>query len=365
MEKRSMTEKPNKRIMGVRALASVLVALMFFAGIFAVSTTPAEAASGAKLSAGSVTVAMGGSRTIKLYNAKEGKWTLRSNGVAKIKKRSRQYVTVVPLKAGTTTLTCKVGRKTLKCKVRILNNSIGKPAKLFDDDTFFCLAGSPREVTVYIPEGDRIDSMSYNRKIGTVRIVKTTRIEPDDEDDCTMTEYTLSVRGLKPGKMKLDLMIARSDGSSSVDSRAFIFINDFRGRAKVKKTSANYAKWRRKTISSMVSADMTTWEIIGAIDTLISTGRYSSRGGATGIQLWYGTNGTCVSGAQMMDDFMKDLGIKSKIHFMGKAKNSVDINHLRVQYGKQHKNTWITLGGKRYELNPQPGIPWPAGVVMR
>ena len=115
----------------------------------------------------------------------------------------------------------------------------------------------------------------------------------------------------------------------------------------------------------MVSADMTTWQIIDAIGTLISTGKYSSKGGATGMQLWYGGNGTCISGATMMDDFMGDLGITSKVHFMGNSGGSTDIYGYGIFYGTQHKNTWIKLGGKRYELNPQPGMAWPIGIVKR
>ena len=110
---------------------------------------------------------------------------------------------------------------------------------------------------------------------------------------------------------------------------------------------------------------MSTWEIIDAIGALISTGKYSTKGGATGMQLWYGGNGTCVSGAKMMNDFMKDLGVSSKIHFMGNKGRSVDIFGYNAMYASQHKNTWVTLGGKRYELNPQPGMMWPLGIVKR
>ena len=110
---------------------------------------------------------------------------------------------------------------------------------------------------------------------------------------------------------------------------------------------------------------MSTWEIIDAVGTLISTGRYSMKGGATGLQLWYGGNGTCVSGAKMMNDFMKDLGVKCMVHFAGNDAFPVDIYGYNVGYGSGHKNVRVTLGGKRYELNPQPGIPWPLGTVRR
>ncbi len=110
---------------------------------------------------------------------------------------------------------------------------------------------------------------------------------------------------------------------------------------------------------------MTTWEIINALGTLIDSGKYGMKGGATGMQLWYGGNGTCVSGAKMMKDFMDDLGIKSSIHFMGNKRGAKDINGWYIMYASQHKNTWVTLGGKTYELNPQPGQMWPIGIVKR
>ena len=98
---------------------------------------------------------------------------------------------------------------------------------------------------------------------------------------------------------------------------------------------------------------------------LISSGKYGTKGGVSAKQLWYGGNGTCVSGALMMDDFMKDLGINSKVKFMGNKGGSVDIYGYSIMYMSQHKNTWIRLGGKRYELNAQPGGMWPIGTVKR
>ena len=83
------------------------------------------------------------------------------------------------------------------------------------------------------------------------------------------------------------------------------------------------------------------------------------------MQLWYGGNGTCVSGAKMMHDFMNDLGIRSKVHFAGKDKGPKDIYGNYMQYNKGHKNIYITMGGKTYEVNPQPGVPWPLGTVAR
>ena len=115
----------------------------------------------------------------------------------------------------------------------------------------------------------------------------------------------------------------------------------------------------------MASEDMSTWEIIDAIGKLIASGKYSNKGGVSGIQLWYGGNGTCISGAKMMDDFMSDLGISCKVHFAGKDTGPTDIFGNRIFYNSQHKNVRITLKGKKYELNPQPEFPWPIGTVKR
>ena len=67
----------------------------------------------------------------------------------------------------------------------------------------------------------------------------------------------------------------------------------------------------------------------------------------------------------MMQDFMNDLGIANKVKFMGKAKSGADVFGYTISYASQHKNTWIKLGGKVYELNPQPGFPWPIGTRKR
>ena len=67
----------------------------------------------------------------------------------------------------------------------------------------------------------------------------------------------------------------------------------------------------------------------------------------------------------MMNDFMKDLGVNCKVHFAGDDIWPTDIFGWNVGYGFEHKNNRIKLGGKRYELNPQPQMPWPAGTVRR
>ena len=50
---------------------------------------------------------------------------------------------------------------------------------------------------------------------------------------------------------------------------------------------------------------------------------------------------------------------------MGDKANKKDIYGYTIMYMSQHKNTWIKLGGKQYELNPQPGRQWPIGIIAR
>lgn len=337
-----------------KIISSVLAVFMCFSTIMPITTIPAEAKAAPKLSAKSVTIAKGGKQTIKLKNGK-GTWTIKGNGVAKIKSKSKTSVTLTPLKAGKTTLTCKVGKKKLNCNIKVLNNKIGGV-----EDMYYpaIIVGKSLTKSYTLPEGVSYKDNSYNKKIGKL----TVKTKPNA--DTGETKVTLTVKALKPGRFSFDIYYL-NEGNLEKETVKFVFINGFRGKSKAKKTDKNYNAWRRKTISTMVKADMSTWEIINAIGCLISSGKYSSKGGATGKQLWYGGNGTCVSGAKMMDDFMKDIGISSKIHFMGNKFGAVDIYGYNIMYMSQHKNTWVSLGGKRYELNPQPGWMWPMGTVKR
>lgn len=301
-----------------------------------------------KLSSVYVKVAKGGAKTIKLKKGK-GKWSLGGSGVIKFGKRTGKSAKVIPLKAGTETVYCKVGGKTYICTVRVLNNSVGNPKTQFG----YALVVGQKEYWKYdLPKGMKYQSTSYDKKKGKVTISATSK------------SVKITVKALKPGRFKVkNTMVYK--GKKETWTINFAFINGFRGKAKAKKTKANYAKWRSKTINTLVSADMSSWEIADAIGKLISSGRYSSKGGATGIQLWYGGNGTCVSGAKMMRDFMNDLGIKSRVHSAGKDKGPKDIFGNYMRYNKGHKNIYVTMGGKTYEMNPQPGVPWPLGTVAR
>ncbi len=337
-----------------RLLSSFLAIMMCITGALAFSAVSVEAKAAPKLSAKTITIAKGGKQTIKLKNGK-GKWSIQGNGVAKIKSKSKTSVTITPIKAGSTTVTCKVGKKALKCKVKVLNNTIGDV-----DDMYFpaVIVGKSFKYSFTLPEGVTYKGADYDKSVGKLT-VKTEPIADTGE-----TKVTMNTKAYKPGRFNFCLHY-QENGEALRDPGHFVFVNGFRGKAKAKKTDANYKKWRKKTISSMVDADMTTWEIVNAVGSLISSGKYGTKGGVSAKQLWYGGNGTCVSGALMMDDFMKDLGINSKVKFMGNKGGSVDIYGYSIMYMSQHKNTWIRLGGKRYELNAQPGGMWPIGTVKR
>lgn len=338
-----------------RLLSLALAACLCFTAAFSMSAVTADAKAKPALSATSVKIAMGGSKKITLKNAKKGKWTIENNGVAVIKKKAAKYVTIKPLKAGTTTLTCKAGKKTLKCRIRVLNNKIGKTPSLEDPDHFVALVGEQAILSFEVDKSVTGISKSYDK----------TKAKVTSSFDSSEHYITIKIKAKEPGLLILTLNCKYSDGSKGSEDLRFVVINGFRGSESVKKTDRNYRKWRKKTISTMVSADMTTWEIIDAIGTLICCGKYSGKGGVSAKQLWYGGNGTCISGAKMMNDFMKDIGISSKIHFMGKSRGPTDIYGYKLYYASQHKNTWIKLGGKRYELNPQPESEWPIGIVKR
>lgn len=81
----------------------------------------AEAAGKVALSSSKASVAVGGSKTISLKNAKgKVKWSVAKKSVASIKANGAS-VKVKGKKAGTTTITAKVGKKSYKCKFTVKN----------------------------------------------------------------------------------------------------------------------------------------------------------------------------------------------------------------------------------------------------
>ena len=314
-------------------------------------------------------IAKGGKKTIKLTNGK-GKWSIKNKGIVKVQKKSGKYITIKPIKAGRTVVACKTKEKTLKCKVPVINNKIWKSKNdrfppihnPYDENSdnqiqSTIIVGTFLPINIALPKGVTVSSVKCNEK--KVKTRYTTKMH----NDGTST-LGLDVLAIKPGKTTVTVNYV-SEGKREYQKIDFSLIYGFRGTANVKKTESNYRKWRRRVISSIASNNISTWEMINAIGCLISTGKYSTKGGTTGMQLWYGGNGTCASGAKMMNDFMKDIGVSSKVHFAGNDKTSIDIYGYHIPYIRQHKNTWIKLGGERYELNCQPEQPWPIGIVKR
>ncbi len=81
----------------------------------------AEAAGKVSLSSSKASVAVGGSKTISLRNARgKVKWSVTKKSVASIKANGAS-VKVKGKKAGTTTITAKVGKKSYKCKLTVKN----------------------------------------------------------------------------------------------------------------------------------------------------------------------------------------------------------------------------------------------------
>ena len=81
----------------------------------------AEAAGKVALSSRKTSVAVGGSKTISLKNARgKVKWSVAKKSVASIKANGAS-VKVKGKKAGTTTITAKVGKKSYKCKLTVRN----------------------------------------------------------------------------------------------------------------------------------------------------------------------------------------------------------------------------------------------------
>ena len=342
----------KKRIFG-RLISCALLVMVFAAFGLMLPTGTAEAKVAPKLSASSVTLAYGGRQTIRLQNG-TGKWSVEGDGIVRITKKTKTQITVAPVKRGTATIVCEAGKKKLRCRVKVLNNRVGS-AK--EDLGYAMVVGKSFSVEYTLPKGVSLESTDYDRTVGKVT-VKTTLNKKTGK-----TAVKLKVKALKPGRFTLTINYMNgSEPETTVVNYAFI--NGFRGKTKAVRTQANYRKWRKRTISSMASADMSTWEMIDAIGMLISNGKYGNSGGVSGLQLWYGGNGTCISGAKMMKDFMNDLGVSCSIHFI-RGGSATDIFGNTLYYASQHRNVRVKLGGKRYELNPQPGFPWPVGTVKR
>lgn len=298
-----------------------------------------------KLSASYVTLAQGGSKTVRLSYG-SGKWKIKNAGVARLTGKTKRSVKVLPKKPGTTVLVCRSGGKTLKCKIRVLNK---KKGKLRDDRMPAVIVGKTQKIGGYLDDGMKVSRIKYDTKRA-----KVTRKQSGNE-------LTLYVKGKKAGK--LDLTIYYNTGQ--YEPVRLHVVPGFRGGKSVANTKANYRKWRRAWVKNAVTQDMTTWEIIDAVGYMISSGKYASAGTNDGRSLWYTGKGTCVSGAKMLRDFLTDLGISSKVRFAGGDGAAVDAFGYTVSFGSGHKNVKVRFNGRTYIMNPQPGFPWPVGIIKK
>lgn len=275
---------------------------------------------------------MGGSRTIKVTGTSaKPKWSVSNTSVLKIKQKGNS-VTVYPKKAGTAKVICRVNGKSLPCTVKVLNNNVECQKQYYPGVLVY---------KYYAPVGFLDKSLKVKRYIYDKNQLKMTVLYKNSQGSY------LGVKALKMGTLKFGMEF--SNGTKEV--RSYTVVPWFRDpNSKLGKKKANYDNWRKYFIKTCVKKNTSTWEVIDMICTLISYGVYSGSGGVSSLQLWYGGNGTCVSGAQMVHDFMNDLGIKNKVHFAGKD------NDPGIWYGSEHYNTHIWFNnGKHFVINAQPG----------
>ncbi len=328
---------------GLKRIAVLMLAVCIMCSLTA-APQPAWAKA-KKLSASYVTLVQGGSKTVKL-SAGSGKWSVKNAKIVRLTSKKKRSVKVLPKKPGMTVLVCKVGGKKLTCKVRVLNK---KKGSLRDNRMPAVIVGKTQTIGGTLDDGMKVSRLKYD----TSR-AKVTRSQSGND-------LTLKVRGKKAGKFKLEIYY----NTNEYEIVTLHIVPGFRGSKKVANTKTNYRKWRRAWVKNAVTQDMTTWEIIDAVGYLISSGKYAYYGSNDGRWLWYGGKGTCVSGAKMMNDFMKDLGISCRVRFAGGDGGTVDAWGYYVSFGSGHKNVKIRFNGRTYIMNPQPGFSWPIGIVKK
>lgn len=140
----------------------------------------AEAAGKVALSSRKTSVAVGGSKTISLKNARgKVKWSVAKKSVASIKANGAS-VKVKGKKAGTTTITAKVGKKSYKCKLTVKNapkiskSSISLTKGNYYDLTVTGTASSPKWST-------------SNKKVATIKKVSARKYRVTAKSSGTAT----------------------------------------------------------------------------------------------------------------------------------------------------------------------------------
>ena len=140
----------------------------------------AEAAGKVSLSSKKTSVAVGGSKTISLKNAKgKVKWSVAKKSVASIKANGAS-VKVKGKKAGTTTITAKVGKKSYKCKLTVKN------APKISKSSISLTKGNSYDLTVTGTSSSPKWSTS-NKKVATIKKVSARKYRVTAKSSGTAT----------------------------------------------------------------------------------------------------------------------------------------------------------------------------------
>lgn len=140
----------------------------------------AEAAGKVSLSSRKTSVAVGGSKTISLRNAKgKVKWSVAKKSVASIKANGAS-VKVKGKKAGTTTITAKVGKKSYKCKLTVKN------APKISKSSISLTKGNSYDLTVTGTASSPKWSTS-NKKVATIKKVSARKYRVTAKSSGTAT----------------------------------------------------------------------------------------------------------------------------------------------------------------------------------
>ena len=185
----------------------------------------AEAAGKVSLSSRKTSVAVGGSKTISLKNAKgKVKWSVAKKSVASIKANGAS-VKVKGKKAGTTTITAKVGKKSYKCKLTVKN------APKISKSSISLTKGNSYDLTVTGTASSPKWSTS-NKKVATIKKVSARKYRVTAKSSGTAT-----IKAKVNGKaLKCKVSVPKSSSTTQA--------------APVKYPSTSHSSANGKTLSS-------------------------------------------------------------------------------------------------------------------
>ena len=185
----------------------------------------AEAAGKVSLSSRKTSVAVGGSKTISLKNAKgKVKWSVAKKSVASIKANGAS-VKVKGKKAGTTTITAKVGKKFYKCKLTVKN------APKISKSSISLTKGNSYDLTVTGTSSSPKWSTS-NKKVATIKKVSARKYRVTAKSSGTAT-----IKAKVNGKtLKCKVSVPKSSSATQA--------------APVKYPSTSHSSANGKTLSS-------------------------------------------------------------------------------------------------------------------